>query len=160
MSDFKFWGWDKKPRTMLRFIKPGDIFCFQLDGNTYGFGRIISKVHIGHVGEIFDFNSKIPNISEVDISSAKRKLPPLVLDTYSLFDKKIEKGSDWRIIGHQINYTPTDIDNVYFTYDVENSCYKVDIYDNDYPITEAESQKYPPLSPHSDYQVRELLGVT
>ncbi|HGN3428356.1 TPA: phosphotriesterase, partial [Proteus mirabilis] len=26
MSDFKFWGWDKKPRTMLRFVKPGDIF--------------------------------------------------------------------------------------------------------------------------------------
>ncbi|MGM7491034.1 phosphotriesterase, partial [Proteus mirabilis] len=25
MSDFKFWGWDKKPRTMLRFVKPGDI---------------------------------------------------------------------------------------------------------------------------------------
>ncbi|EAM2544585.1 phosphotriesterase, partial [Salmonella enterica] len=25
MSDYKFWGWDKKPRTMLRFVKPGDI---------------------------------------------------------------------------------------------------------------------------------------
>ncbi len=25
MSDFKFWGWEKKPRTMLRFVKPGDI---------------------------------------------------------------------------------------------------------------------------------------
>ncbi|EAB3943081.1 phosphotriesterase, partial [Salmonella enterica] len=24
MSDYKFWGWDKKPRTMLRFVKPGD----------------------------------------------------------------------------------------------------------------------------------------
>ncbi|EAU9564887.1 phosphotriesterase, partial [Salmonella enterica] len=23
MSDYKFWGWDKKPRTMLRFVKPG-----------------------------------------------------------------------------------------------------------------------------------------
>ncbi|EAS6957675.1 phosphotriesterase, partial [Salmonella enterica] len=22
MSDYKFWGWDKKPRTMLRFVKP------------------------------------------------------------------------------------------------------------------------------------------
>ncbi|EAO3022603.1 phosphotriesterase, partial [Salmonella enterica] len=21
MSDYKFWGWDKKPRTMLRFVK-------------------------------------------------------------------------------------------------------------------------------------------
>ncbi|EQB8803627.1 phosphotriesterase, partial [Proteus mirabilis] len=24
MSDFKFWGWNKKPRTMLRYEKPGD----------------------------------------------------------------------------------------------------------------------------------------
>ncbi|HGB1595542.1 TPA: phosphotriesterase, partial [Salmonella enterica subsp. enterica serovar Lansing] len=24
MSDYKFWGWDKKPRTMLRFVKPGE----------------------------------------------------------------------------------------------------------------------------------------
>ncbi|EBD8041094.1 phosphotriesterase, partial [Salmonella enterica] len=31
MSDYKFWGWDKKSRTMLRFVKPGDIFCFKLD---------------------------------------------------------------------------------------------------------------------------------
>ncbi|WP_408603357.1 Imm26 family immunity protein, partial [Salmonella enterica] len=42
MSDYKFWGWDKKPRTMLRFVKPGDIFCFKLDEDRYCFGRIIT----------------------------------------------------------------------------------------------------------------------
>ncbi|EAB0058867.1 phosphotriesterase, partial [Salmonella enterica] len=27
MSYFKVWDWDKKLRTMLRFVKLGDIFC-------------------------------------------------------------------------------------------------------------------------------------
>ncbi len=49
MSNFKFLGWDKKLQTMLRYVKPGDIFCFQLGSNAYGFGLIISKVHIEHV---------------------------------------------------------------------------------------------------------------
>ncbi|EAR8131262.1 phosphotriesterase, partial [Salmonella enterica] len=33
MSYFKVWDWDKKLRTMLRFVKLGDIFCFKLDGD-------------------------------------------------------------------------------------------------------------------------------
>lgn len=59
MSDFKFLSWDKKPRKMLRFVKPGDIFCFRLDENRYRFGRVISKIFTGHVVEIFDFTSDI-----------------------------------------------------------------------------------------------------
>ncbi|EAT0146796.1 phosphotriesterase, partial [Salmonella enterica subsp. enterica serovar Typhimurium] len=27
---------------MLRFVKPGDIFCFKLDEDRYCFGRIIT----------------------------------------------------------------------------------------------------------------------
>ncbi len=30
MSKIKIWGWNKKKRTMIRYIKPGDIFCFEL----------------------------------------------------------------------------------------------------------------------------------
>lgn len=60
----KIWGWDKKKRTMLRFIKPGDIFCFQYDQSKYCFGRIISKIMTGHVAEIFDYMSTDPIINE------------------------------------------------------------------------------------------------
>ena len=38
ISDFKLWGWDKKTRTMLRFIKAGDLFCSKLDEQRYCFG--------------------------------------------------------------------------------------------------------------------------
>ena len=48
------WDWDKKPRTMRRFIKRGDIFCFRYDDNRYCFGRIIELITVGGLVEIFD----------------------------------------------------------------------------------------------------------
>lgn len=156
MSDFKLWGWDKKPRTMLRFVKPGDIFCFRLDKERYCFGRIISKIVTGHVAELFDFISDSPEITEINMS--ERAIPPIVIDTYSLFDKKIEEGSDWRIIGHQNNYIPDNVDGVFFVYGVENSCKKVDVFDNESSISEKDAENYPRLTPHGDYQIKSLLN--
>ena len=97
----KIWGWEKKPRTMLRYLKIGDIFCFQYDHHTYRFGRIMAKV-IFHIVEIFDYVSDHPVITETDILAAKRLLVT-PLDTYSLFDRKSE--GEWRIIGRQEDYT-------------------------------------------------------
>ncbi|WP_235192721.1 Imm26 family immunity protein [Erwinia mallotivora] len=93
MKNFKLWAWDKKPRTMLRFIKPGDIFCFQLDDKKYGFGRIISKVSIGHSAEIFDHFSSSPGIDESALN-LNNSLFLLILDTYSLFDKKFRVSGE------------------------------------------------------------------
>ncbi|AJJ06843.1 immunity 26/phosphotriesterase HocA family protein [Yersinia pseudotuberculosis] len=157
MSDFKFWRWDKKPRTMLRFIKPGDIFCFRLDGEKYCFGRIISEMSVGHVAEIFDFISSLPEVTEGDISHSLRLTELIVLDTYTLFDKKIEPEGDWRIIGHQDSYTPTNVENTYFTYGIGNSCKKVDIFNNEVPITESEARKIPELVPLRDVHIKELI---
>ena len=157
MSDFKLWGWDKKPRTMLRFIKAGDIFCFKLDEQRYCFGRIIIKFMVGHVAELFDNISNSPDISEAEIKQARRLIEPVILDSYSLFDRKIEKGSDWRIIGHQQNYVPTDMDGVYFTYGVQQWCKKVDIWGNEIPISEQEAESLPDVAPLGDYNIRKEL---
>ncbi|PIT13724.1 immunity 26/phosphotriesterase HocA family protein [Snodgrassella alvi] len=157
MSDFKLWGWDKKPRTMLRFIKAGDIFCFKLDEQRYCFGRIIIKFMVGHIAELFDNISNSPDISEAEIKQARRLIESVILDSYSLFDRKIEKGSDWRIIGHQQNYLPTDMDGVYFIYGVEQWCKKVDIWGNEIPISEQEAESLPRVSPFGDYNIKELL---
>lgn len=155
MSRIKLHGWNKKVRTMLRFIKPGDIFCFKLDDGKYCFGRIISKIVTGHVAEIFDYISSIPEISEEEILNSKRLVEPIILDSYTLFDKKLE--GEWRIIGSQNDYIPKDVSNIYFSYGVANSCKKVDIYDNETSITELESKGMPRLSPRSDLYIRELV---
>ncbi|WP_218966799.1 immunity 26/phosphotriesterase HocA family protein, partial [Snodgrassella alvi] len=153
--DFKLWGWDKKPRTMLRFIKAGDIFCFKLDEQRYCFGRIIIKIFIGHVAELFDNISNSPDISEAEIKQARRLIEPVILDSYSLFDRKSE--GEWRIIGHQQNYVPTDMNGVYFTYGEEPWCKKMDIWENEIPISGKEAESLPRVAPLGDYNIRKEL---
>lgn len=160
MSNIKLWGWDKKPRTMIRYIKPGDLFAFRLDESIFMFGRIITKMDLGDVAEIFNHTSNDAIISPKDIEGAKRAIPPILLDSYSLFDKKFwnSKDAEWRIIGHQENYVPSDLEGFFFTYGEGSSCKKVDVFDNETPITEKESQLYPFLSPSGDVKVKEWLS--
>ncbi|UAY97063.1 immunity 26/phosphotriesterase HocA family protein [Dickeya dadantii] len=157
MSDFKFWGWKKKPRTMLRFVKPGDIFCFRINDNKYGFGRIISKITAGHVAEVFNLFLSEPIIEDDEIIHAERAFTPLVIDTYGLFDKKVEPNGDWRIIGRQEDYTPKDMDGVYFSFGIGDSCKKKDIFGNVFSITEEEAELLPELSPNTDYDIKKLI---
>lgn len=53
-------------------------------------------------------------------------------------DKKIEPESDWRIIGHQDNYSPENVDEIYFAFGIGDSCKKKDFYGNVFPIDESE----------------------
>lgn len=158
INDFVFWGWDKKSRTMLRFVKPGDIFCFQQNDSNYRFGRIISKIMTGHVAEFFDHISRTPQITEEIINKSEWLFSPIVIDTYGLFDKRVYKECDWRIIGNQKNYTPQNLDDIYFTYGIDKWCKKIDIWGNETPISEEEASSIPDLSPHGDYDVKQLIN--
>ncbi len=124
MSDFKFQGWDKKPRTMLRFVKPGDIFSFKLDEERYCFGRVIAKITGGHVVELFNYIPIAPKIDEDIIISSERIISPIVVDSYGFFDKKTHSESDWRITGHQSNFFPENVKDVYFSYGIGDFCKK------------------------------------
>lgn len=135
MSDYKFWGWDKKPRTMLRFVKPGDIFCFKLDEDRYCFGRIITLMTVGHLSELFDIIKKSPGISELEISNARR------------------------IIEHQVNYNPKNLDGIYFALGIGDSCKKKDCYGNDFLISESEWKTLPKLSPKGGFDIKKRLEI-
>lgn len=135
MSDYKFWGWDKKPRTMLRFVKPGDIFCFKLDEDRYCFGRIITLMTVGHLSELFDIIKKSPGITELEISNARR------------------------IIEHQDNYNPKNLDGIYFALGIGDSCKKKDCYGNDFLISESEWKTLPKLSPKGGFDIKKRLEI-
>lgn len=135
MSDYKFWGWDKKPRTMLRFVKPGDIFCFKLDEDRYCFGRIITLMTVGHLSELFDIIKKSPGITELEISNARR------------------------IIEHQVNYNPKNLDGIYFALGIGDSCKKKDCYGNDFLISESEWKILPKLSPKGGFDIKKRLEI-
>lgn len=135
MSDYKFWGWDKKPRTMLRFVKPGEIFCFKLDEDRYCFGRIITLMTVGHLSELFDIIKKSPGITELEISNARR------------------------IIEHQVNYNPKNLDGIYFALGIGDSCKKKDCYGNDFLISESEWKTLPKLSPKGGFDIKKRLEI-
>ena len=158
MSNIKIWGWDKKKRTMLRFIKSGDIFCFELEKQKYCFGRIISDTFTGHIAEIFDYISSDTFINAEIIEKSSRLMPLIVLDSYTLFDNK--RSGDWRIVGHQENYVPNDVENIYFTYGHGGGCRKMDVFGKETPIHESDQEKYILLSPRCDEYIKELVLKT
>jgi len=155
MSSIKIHGWNKKPRTMLRYLKVGDIFLFALDESSYAAGRILSRVAIGHGVEFFDLLLPQPEVTAEQIESAKRMGRPVFIDAYSLFDRRAE--GDWRIVGHHHGFVPGEERGVYFTYGI---CpyRKVDLFDNEIAIiTESEARELPHYSPKGDAQVKRWL---
>lgn len=151
----KLWGWEKKPRTMLRYIKIGDIFCFKYDDHTYRFGRIMAEV-IFHIVEIFDYASDQPVIAEEDILAANRLLVT-PLDTYSLFDRRTQ--GEWRIIGRQEDYTPPeDVKDIWFSWGIASGCRKSNPLDQTVFISEEEWRALPSLSPGGDYYVKREIA--
>ena len=113
MSKLTLWNWEEKQKTQGRYVKEGNIFCFQYDEEMYCFGRIISKLKTGTIIEIFDYTSNEPKITKDIIDNSKRMFPPININILILFDRKI--SGDWRIIGKQDNFKPTNIDDVFFT---------------------------------------------
>ncbi len=134
----KMWDWEKKEKTMRRYIKPGNIFCVQVNEKEYIFGRIIAKTCVGAVVEFFDYVKEDPNLSEKEVKDAKR-LSNLVIEDHvpmsvkgsesTSFDEIIahpktlfsevliiseilnfedKLDCDWRIIGYQEDFTIPD----------------------------------------------------
>lgn len=134
----KMWDWGKKEKTMRRFIKPGNIFCFQVNEKEYIFGRIIAKISVGAVVEFFGYVKEDPNLSEKEVKDAKR-LSHLVIEDHvpmsvkgsesisfdeiiahpkTLFSEVLiisevinfqdKLDGDWRIIGYQEDFTIPD----------------------------------------------------
>lgn len=155
MQKIKVWGWDKKERTMIRYIKNGDIFCFKLDETEYCFGRIIARTDVGHLAEIFDCISDKPYITTNNLEKVSRLMEPIVLDSYSLFDKKLV--GQWRIIGHQEDHIAPDFDDIYLTFGIGNDWKKIDLYGNVTKINTEECSKYIPLSPMYDSIIKSLV---
>ena len=160
MRKINLWGWDKKKRTMIRFIKAGDVFCFEIRDDLYGYGRIISVsiLDLGAVAEILGYSFSPESITESDIMNRKRMFAPLLLDSYMLFDRKSEEGSDWRIIGHQYDYAPSNMENVFFTYGEGSSCNKVNIFGEVVPITSEEASRLPRARAQRDIHIKKMLN--
>jgi hypothetical protein len=140
---------------MLRYIKPGDIFMFAIDAGRFGIGRVISTVSLGHVVEFFEPVLERPTVDGLDFKGLKRRGSPVVLDSYSLFDKKLE--GDWRIVAHQEGFEPQDVEHVYFTYGAGSMRKKVDAFGKTTDISASDAANLPLYSPSGDKHVKQNL---
>ncbi len=134
---------------------PGDIFAFRINEELFGFGRLVASVSIGMVAEIFDYFSKQPIL---DLSKTNKWLiKPLILDTCSLFERKIE--GDWRIIGHlDDNNIDDKFKDIKFIYGMPpKQLMAVSIDDSEQPISQQEAASFRRYSPCGDYDVKQLL---
>lgn len=119
-------GWDEKPRTVPAINQDRGYFLLPAFRQAYSFGQILSKIATGHVAAIFDVVSEHPEIAAPALDLERLSVAPLVIDSYSLFDKKRE--GDWRIIGHREPDIPAALKDTHFVYRMGDSRKKVDLW--------------------------------
>ncbi|MFG0269518.1 Imm26 family immunity protein [Pseudomonas sp. LTR0] len=151
MTSLKVYEWEERIKTSYKKIKSGDIFCFALGSKKYGVGRIMTPNSLGHVVEIFD---KVLSVPVVDSVSFERLGDPVILDSYSLFDRKAE--GDWRIVAYESDYRPSNQESVRYVYGVADNVRLVDIFDNETSLT-GSKRDYPSYSPMGDKDVKEMF---
>ncbi|MBT0568172.1 Imm26 family immunity protein [Williamsia sp. CHRR-6] len=155
MSDgAKRYSWEKKKRTMLRFIKPGDFFCFLLPSGKFGCGRVISKVSVGHSAEFYPSPLDEPVLWENWANSGVSFYD--VLDSYSLFDRRLE--GDWRIVGSADIEEKKVYREVFFVYGSSGGRYKVNLMGQECECSEEEYRALPPYRPAGNANILSRMG--
>lgn len=109
----KIFNWEKN-KTLYRYLKHGDLFCFKIADKLFGYGRLIAKNKLGATVGIFDLFTLSP-VEPFDYKNAGNYpiLFKTVLDCHTLFVSKLE--SDWRIIAQDPDYqdlTPSEITSI------------------------------------------------
>jgi hypothetical protein len=107
-------GLQRQAEDHAPLIKPGDALMPALENSKYGLRRILSQVSLGRVAEILDAELAEPSLNAVSVDALRRRGRPTVVDSYGLFDKKLE--GDWCIISHQDGFVPSNVDGVFFTH--------------------------------------------
>ncbi|MGE8046190.1 phosphotriesterase [Pseudomonas monteilii] len=153
MNSIVHYEWHKKLKTRLNKVVPGDIFCFTLANGSYGVGRIMTRNSLGHVAELFETILCLPVVNTLPL---KRSGDPVILDSYSLFDRKAE--GDWRIVAHDNEYQAPLDEPIRFSYGVADNKRLVDIFDNETFLVGME-EDFPRYSPMGDEKIKKIFSL-
>ncbi|MDO4434008.1 MAG: Imm26 family immunity protein [Alysiella sp.] len=135
---------------MLRYIKIGDIVCFETDhtGKSFGYGQLIAQLETGgFVFKAMNIIHQSPNdITVEEIVHSDTLGKPCVLDVYSTLDRKkhINNG-EWRIIGRENDFKikEEDLNTIYFIYGIGKGFWKkINLLNEVTPISDEEAEKY------------------
>lgn len=146
-----------KTAKRLRRVKPqiGDVFAFKLNDQQYGFGRLVHKLALGTIVEIFNYISTHPTF---DHSKEQDWLiSPVLINAFGLLDQKTE--GDWQIVDSNKNYKPDHrFENIYFGWkDSDSQLILEGVFDKKIKKNEDELKKYPRYVTVSDKELRQLV---
>jgi hypothetical protein len=131
----------------------GDVLAFKIDEGVYGFARLIKKIELGYVSEIYAETSTSPKEGLAKIKTIKKF--PVILDTFSL----LEMGEgEWEVIGRLEVDEDKRVEGLRFVfgtppYDLKS----IDVNENEEKISEQESLGLFPYEQMGDEDVRELF---
>lgn len=160
MSKIKLWSWDKKPRTMIRYVKVGDIVCFEIDssGNKFGYGQIIARLTAGFAFKGLDILHTNPDSITIDeFESAEQLGKVFILDVYTTLDKKkFLQNGEWRVIGSEDDFKllDSDINSVYFSMGGKGMYQKKNWLNETFPISDEEADNYLAYGPVTGDQAK------
>lgn len=133
----------------------GDVFSIKINEKEYAYGRVLSKVSIGHCIEIFDCTGSSPDCySKIDFN--KRLMPPQIIDSHSIFWLRDEGEWELLVKGDE-NFKPSDIEGIRFSYGDQSNAVLVDVEGNRTEADAEELKKYPPYSPKGDIQIKRII---
>ena len=147
-------AWDKKKRTKLSSLMVGDIFALKVDGGGYAFGRLAAKILGSFAAEFFDKIKTEPELSASEYQGLKAVVLPIEIDSYGLFDRKIE--GDWRIIGRDAAYVYPNPDRRIFKIGVPQNFKYINMA-GDWVDASSDFGDVPYLTTNGDYHVQEII---
>lgn len=154
MISFNKDGWEKKKRTRLSSLVVGDVFALEVVGGGYAFGRLAAKIFDSFVAEFFDKIKSKPELGVTEYEGMCVAIAPIEIDSYSLFDRKIE--GDWRIIGRDAAYAYPDPTGRIFKFGMPPNFKYVNM-NGDFVGAPADFGDIPYLETNGDYRIQELI---
>lgn len=131
----------------------GDVVAFKIDEKLYGFARLIKKIELGYVSEIYSETAASPSEGLSVINKIKKF--PAILDTFSL----LEMGEgEWCVVGNAKGENDEKVERLRFVfgtapYDLKS----IDVNENEQKISEDDSTGLPPYEQMGDEDVKELF---
>ena len=131
----------------------GDVLAFKIDEGLYGFARLIKKIELGYVSDVYAETSSSPKEGLAKIQTIKQF--PVILDTFSL----LEMGEgEWEVVGHLELGGDNRAEGLKFVFGTPPYDSKsIDVNENEEKISEQESLGLFPYEQMGDDDVRELF---
>ncbi|MFC7420735.1 Imm26 family immunity protein [Iodobacter arcticus] len=142
----------KRPKRFKPIL--GDLFAFRYDEQRYCFGRLISKLNMGMVAEIYDYFSAHP-IFDPNYAD-KWLISPVILNPYGLFECRSE--GEWLIIDKTPNYVVSEkFNDVFFVTGTPGKLQAVRVDNSRFDISQEEAIGHRMYAYYDDAHIKELI---